>query len=226
MVQVNEILQIKSVDDPNALPCHSRVEDIAKDQVIIAWPLEHGMQVPIRRGQRLSLSFVRQNSAYVFLGTVQEQAQKPLPHLKIRLLGPPQKMQRREYFRLRVAVDVEIAGVIRHPLEGEKVLYFDSHTYDLSGGGMAIRSDQSIPVGSMLEVKLGLIDGEPPLKVIARVVCSLPVQGVDGRYLSHIGISFPGIKDTERRRIVRYLNRLQRDQAGDSPGKAPGKSKR
>ncbi len=213
IVQVNEILQIKSVDDPNALPCHSRVEDVAKDQVTIAWPLERGTLVPIRRGQRLSLSFVRQNSAYMFLGMVQEQVQKPLPHLKIHLLGPPQKVQRREFFRLKVAVDVEIAGVIRHPVEGEKVLYFDSHTYDLSGGGMAIRSDQSIPVGSMLEVKLALLDGEPPMKIIARVVSSLPVQGADGRYLSHLGISFPGIKEIERRRIVRYLNRLQRDQA-------------
>lgn len=223
-VQVNEILQIKAMDDPNALPCHTRVEDIAGGCIVIAWPLDRGSQIPVQLEQQLMLSFVREEAAYVFAAVVQEKGQAPVPYLKIRPLGHPRKIQRREFFRVKVAIDVEIAGVISHPAQGEMVLYFKSHTYDLSGGGMAIRLEKNIPVGSMLEVKLFLFDGLAPLKIIARVVNSVPVQSVGGRTLSRIGMSFPGITETERRRIMRYLFQMQRNQASGPAGRTPGDS--
>jgi c-di-GMP-binding flagellar brake protein YcgR len=211
-VQVNDILQIRTTDDQESLPLNSRVEDVLPDVLVIAWPVERGRPAPVRLGQQVSLSFVRGGLAYVFAGAIKEQGQQPIPYLKIRPLGPPQKVQRRDYFRVKMALDLELAGVVGYPASREAALYLNTHTYDLSGGGMSIRTEKSIPPGSMVEAKLNLPDNLPPMKLTVRIVSSIPILGTDGRPLTHTGMSFRGMKESERRRLIRFLTQAQRTQ--------------
>ncbi len=211
-LRINDNLQIKIKDDPNALPCYSRVEDVSEGCIVVAWPLDCGVQLPFRIDQPLSMSFVREGVAYVFTGVVQKKQQSPIPHLSIRPLGRPERVQRRDYFRVKVAVDVELGGVVDFPSDRGTTLYIKTNTYDLSGGGLSFRSESLLPVGNMLEARLALSDKEPKLILAARVVYVIPIAGPDGRALYHIGVSFSGIKEAERGRILRYLYHVQRTQ--------------
>lgn len=220
-VEVNDLLQLKLPDDPNSLPFQSRVEDVVEGCLVIAWPSDRGAPIPIHPDRPLSLSFVRGNVGYVFAAKVQEKGLEPFPYLKVHPLGPPKRIQRREFFRMKIGIEVELAGVVVQPFNRETVVYLKSQTFDLSGGGMAIRSEASIPVGTVLEAKLVLLDGLPPIKFMARVVQTQPVLIPDREPLSHIGMSFTEIKEADRKRIIRYLFRSQMNQLVGSCNEEP-----
>ena len=207
-IEINNILQVQDLDDPNSLSYHSRVEDIAADHMTIAWPTSNGVLVPVHVDRPLSLSFVREDAAYVFQAVVQEKKQDPVPLLKVRILGPPERVQRRQYFRLKVPAGVLIQGVMNLPDNPETSLNLSTQVYNLSGSGLAIRSEIPIPVGTMLDVKLMLND-LAPLKLLAKVVSSELVATQNGRQLSHIGFNFVDLKEGQRTRIIRYLFRMQ-----------------
>ena len=223
-VEVNDILQIKIVDDPNSLSYRSRVEDIVGDWMIIGWPTSNGVLVPIHLNRPLSLSFVREDAAYLFVGVVQEREREPFPHLKVHLLGPRERLQRRQFFRVRVPIWLEIKGARSFRENPDAVLYLKTHTYDLSGSGVAIRSETSIPVGTILEAKL-LLDQLPPLKATAKVVSSESIVTPDRKTLSHIGMSFVELKESQRTRLVCYVFRVQRQELARFHENTPGVDK-
>ena len=215
-VEINDIIQVQDVDDPNSLSYHSRVEDIASEHMVIAWPTSNGMLVPIHLDRPLSLSFVREDAAYVFSAVVQEKKQDPVPLLKVRVQGPPKRIQRRQYFRLKVPIGVKIQGVMNLPENPQTILDISTQVYDLSGSGLAIRSEIPIPIGTMLDVRLLLLPN--PLKLLARVVSSELLTARDGRKLSHIGFNFVDIKEGQRMRIIRYLFQRQLKQLANARG--------
>jgi c-di-GMP-binding flagellar brake protein YcgR len=169
--QINDIIQIKILDDPDSLTYRSRVEDVVEDQMAISWPTNNGVLVPIHLDGHLSLSFVREDAAYIFWGVVQDRKKEPFPILKMHILGPPERIQRRQYFRMKVPVGLQIKGVMNLPNNPQAELLLETQTYDLSGSGLAVRTWNPIPVDTTVEVKLTL-DEPPSLKLTAKVVSS------------------------------------------------------
>jgi c-di-GMP-binding flagellar brake protein YcgR len=213
-IAVNDLLQIKVTDDPNSLTYRGRVEDIGGGIIITSWPTERGVLIPIHVGRPLSLSFVREDAAYSFDALLQDREQEPIPHLKIRPLGPPRRIQRRQFFRVKVALGVELAATVAPdvPSKWKSIESTDTFTYDISGSGLAIRSETSYPVGALYDVKLALPDGFAPIKILAKVVNTEPIITADNKQIFHIGMFFVAIIESDRTRILRHLFRVQMQQ--------------
>jgi c-di-GMP-binding flagellar brake protein YcgR len=217
-VEVNDILQIRVIDDPKSPTYRSRVENLNAEHLIIDWPTSNGVLVPVHLDRPLSLAFIRQDAAYSFLGIVQERNKEPFPQLKIRILGPPERIQRRQNFRIKVPVAIQIKGIVNLPGHPQVDLCLSTQTYDLGGSGLAIRSELPIPVGTVLDITIA-IDEPPPLEVLARVVNSELVVTQRKKSLSHVGFSFIGLKEAQQMRLVRYLFRVQIKQMVDLQGR-------
>ena len=222
--EINDIIQVKVIDDPNSLSYRSRVEDVVEDQMIISWPTSNGVLVPIHLDHHLSLSFVREDAAYIFLGVVQDRKKEPFPILTVHVLGLPERVQRRQFFRMKVPVGIEIKGVMSLPNNPQADLFLETQTYDLSGSGLAIRSETPIPVDTEVEAKLTLND-LPPLKLRAKVVSSEFFATRHNTQVSHIGFCFIDVKEGQRMRIIRYLFRMQVQQLANLPGEASLKTR-
>jgi c-di-GMP-binding flagellar brake protein YcgR len=207
-IEINDIIQVQDMDDPDSLSYHSRVEDIAADHMMIAWPTSNGVLVPVHQNCTLSLSFVREDAAYVFKAVVRERKNSPVPLLKIQDLSSPERVQRRQFFRMKVPVRIKIQGVMSMPDKPNAVLNLIAQAYNLSGSGFAIRSETAIPVGTIVDVHLTM-DSPTPLKLAAKAVNSELIITRDGRQLSHVGFKFFEIKEGQRMRIMRYLFRSQ-----------------
>jgi len=211
-VDVNDLLQIKFPDDPQALSCQSRVDDIVREKILIAWPTEHGVFVPIRQNQILTISFVRDDAVYTFTAIVEEADRIPFPRLAVRAAGPCERIQRRQFFRAKLVAPVEFIGQVASSNPGEsapKAISFKAHTYDLSGSGLSIRQKASIPTGTVLEAKLTLPGEQSSIKVLCKVVHCSNLNASTEESLYHLGMHFLSIKEHDRTLIVRHVFRSQ-----------------
>jgi c-di-GMP-binding flagellar brake protein YcgR len=208
---VNELLQVKVSGETNSATYYSRVNNLSDGKIIIAWPTNRGIRAPLRVDQLLDLSFVREGIPYAFSGLADETIMEPLPQVSIIPTSAISQRQRRQNFRVKCLVPVEVLGALQNPGnsggEAVKIVNVKTVTYDLSAGGLAIRHSALIPEGSLVEVKLELPDRGPAIKIPARVAYSESLAGRKSQY--QVGLHYLAISERECARIVRYLYGLQ-----------------
>ena len=86
-VEINDLIWVGLPDEQNSLMYRSRVEDMKDDRVIVAWPTDAGVRIPIREQQRLAVAFARQDAVYSFSAVVEDRSQVPIPQLALRPTG-------------------------------------------------------------------------------------------------------------------------------------------
>lgn len=214
-LNVNDLVQIKLAEDEAGSAYPSRVDDIAGDTLILAWPTQAGAPIPLRAGQRLVLYFLRKDAVYACTATVNETRQEPVPRIAVGQSGEVQRIQRRAYFRVRAPLPVQLTGVV-HTAKSEspegKTVHIVTSTVDISGAGLSIHYSSPLPVNTVFEMKLGVEDGDEPLKLLGRVVHYQPVAGLeDGRQVYRVAFFFLAITEGQRRRIVRRCFRFQQE---------------
>jgi len=220
VIEVNDILQVQFPNDPNSFSLRSRVDDIVGDRVYIAWPTDKGIRVPIHKQQTLTISFARDDAVYAFTGIVEHTWRRPLAQLSLLVIGPPQRIQRRQFFRVKCLLPVEFLGEqpsLDEDDSAPKIIALKTHTYEISGSGLAIRHSSSIPSGTMLDCKLSLAPENAKMKILCRVVHSSRINAhtQTGRY--HVGMFFISIRDADRTRIVRHVFRVERSRNHPAP---------
>lgn len=73
---------------------------------------------------------------------------------------------------------------------------------NLSESGLLLRTPRPLPVGSRVELDLGLPDGDRPLRLAAEVVRhAIPEQ----ERLRGMGLRFVGLRDAQRQRLRRFV---------------------
>jgi c-di-GMP-binding flagellar brake protein YcgR len=209
-IEVNETIQAKMPGDVSSY--FSRVNDLQESQIIIAWPTNRGIRMALHPNQNIELSFVREGNAYIFTALILEATPDPLPQVTVRQNSPIRKVQRRQHFRVKCMMPVQIAGNIQTKSDKSadlqsSPLFIKTVTYDLSAGGLSIRHHTQIPEETVIEAKLGLPDGSPEIKVPGRIAYSGSLPG--DSMLFHTGIDFLAISDWEQARIIRCLYRIQ-----------------
>jgi PilZ domain len=103
--------------------------------------------------------------------------------------------------RNHVRVDVSRPVVLWASAVGGRI---ETFTVDLSGGGFQLAGPDTLPVGEELRFRLSLGPDEEPVSGAGKVVRITP----QGRR----GVHFESISDLDRRRIVRFLFEVQRDE--------------
>jgi c-di-GMP-binding flagellar brake protein YcgR len=208
-LEVNELLQAKIPEDKASY--FSRVNDILENKIIIAWPTSRGIRMALRPTQIIELAFVRAGKAYAFNGYILEASPDPLPQITVRPNSEIRKIQRRQNFRVKCLMPIQITGTLSNATvqSGDKspAIFVKTVTYDLSAGGISIRHSTRIPEDTLIEVKLGLPDGGPDIKAPARVAYSTGLTANASMY--HTGVDFLAISEWEQARIIRCLYRLQ-----------------
>ncbi len=214
-VEINDLVQVRIPGEEPTYP--SRVYDVVEQALVISWPTEKGVPLLLRPAQSMTLFFIREDAIYSFEAVVKETHHHPVPRVALHSFGPVQRVQRREYFRVRVMLPVHLtgsAGTEESKARRKKVLHLVTHTVDISGAGMAIHHGWPIPANTMFDTSLVIEDGQQPLKLLSRVVHSEPLSEVSGKPLYHVALVFVSIKESQRRTIVRRLFKIQLKSAG------------
>jgi len=208
-IMINELLRVQIPDDPNSGNCYSRVKDVAGKILLMTWPTENGVLLPVHTGQTLAFSMTRKGNAYFFRGLADKIEREPTPLVTIIMSGEICRIQRREDFRVKCLIPVEVAATLSGTSGGlrSSTLRLKTNTYDLSASGLSIRVATVIPEKTLPVVKLSLPDQEPPINAPCRVKhCFVPP---DNPNRFHIGMQFIGLDAYTRSRILRYIHHAQ-----------------
>ncbi len=208
-ITVNDLLLIRSMDDVNRENYYSRINDISEGKLIIAWPTYSGLRLLVHRDQILDFSFMRDGVPYAFSGLVDETESEPLPQITVIICSAIMRVQRRENFRIKCLVPVQVSGTVKERTQDSpsSLVDFRTTTYDISASGISFRYYRSFSEGTLLEVKLALPDNMPVIKAPCRVVHSDSLQEHPMQYRT--GLHYLVISEWERARIVRYIYRTQ-----------------
>ncbi len=208
-VSINEILQVRIMDDPDSPTCYSRINDIVEGRLVIAWPTHRGTRMILHRDQMLTFFIMRGDEPHEFGGLVDElDPSTKLPQIKVILGNSIIRVQRRQNYRIKTMIPVEIAAQMRDPKDGSLLSFaFQTTTWDLSAGGISIRYARRIPEETPVEVKIALPDEGPIIKLPCRIIYSEALP--ENVSLYRTGMCYLAITERERARIVRFVYRTQ-----------------
>ncbi len=210
--EVNDLLQIQIPDDPNSLSYRSRVNDIVQGRLLVPWPTDKGIPIPIHQNQTLTVSFVRDDAVYTFSGIVEDRKKEPTAILLLRPAGPPERIQRRHFFRVKSTLPLELMGQEQNSDKDDaapRMLSIKALTFDISGSGLSIRHKESVPAGTLLDCKLALPEDKAVIKILCKVAHSERISASNEEPMYHIGMFFLSIKDSDRTRVVRHVFKVE-----------------
>jgi c-di-GMP-binding flagellar brake protein YcgR len=213
-LSANDFLEIRAPGDSDQLVCRSWVEQVEGDKLVVTWPRDpHDIRIPVRHGQSIELSFVRSDAAYNFHAVIEGRTADRFPRLILKTSGPPRRTQRREFFRVKTSLSLEITSATKGAsgwvsLGPASLIQLKGRTYDLSGSGISFRHTDRIPAGSYVEAKLNL--GELPLvRAICKVLDSKMIYSERNKSVYAVRMYIIQISESDRSRIVRFCFRVQ-----------------
>jgi len=191
----------------------SRVDDISGGAITIAWPTSRGIRAPVHTDDGLSVVFLDGDSVYSVDCTILERVQEPNPYLVVRPEGLPQTIQRRDYVRVPATAHLT-ARILRAGLHGHdpaEDIPIITHTVNISGSGFAIHHNRPLEVGRLYDVKLMIPGDRERLVLTSKIMrCDcLPDSGDNNTYI--VGFAFVRLKESLRRRLVRYVFQFQQN---------------
>ncbi len=215
-VKINDLVQVRILGEERGSAYPSRVDDIINERLILGWPTDLGVTIPIRIGEPVALYFIREDAIYSFEAIVEESQREPVPRIALRQAGQVQRIQRRAYFRVRAMIPVQLTGIVRTGKSDKEgagsTVHIVTSTVDISGAGMAIHHSTPLPADTIFEARLSIDHDEAPLKLLVRVVHSEPAAGLaEGKQIYHIAFFFVTITESQRRKIVRRCFRIQQE---------------
>jgi c-di-GMP-binding flagellar brake protein YcgR len=210
LVTVNDILQVKIKSDEFSGNYYTRVNNIEDGKIIVSWPTHRGIRLPVHRDQILEFFFLRNGIPCVFNALIEDTDPGPIPQVTIIPTSAIIQRQRRENFRIKSIIPVEIWGTIPGSDSNgftDSVVAIKEVTYDLSASGFSVRYSEAILEGTILEAKIELPDDGPRIKMPCQIAYCEEVFGHLSLY--QIGVRYLDLSERERARIVRYLYRTQ-----------------
>ena len=152
-IEVNQKFELIVEEGPYKGNYLSQVADITDDVIKVTVPLVHGEIIPLRLNLDVLMYFTGVQAAYSYKTKIigrEEEGEVPLLHLAI----PEEKyrIQRREFFRLEVREKV-IYRILDDSLEPVSE-FKETHTIDISGGGVKMFINEPVQKGMFLELFL------------------------------------------------------------------------
>ncbi|RKD27766.1 c-di-GMP-binding flagellar brake protein YcgR, contains PilZNR and PilZ domains [Caminicella sporogenes DSM 14501] len=206
LIKAGDNIEIEIINkDLDSLTIKSTVANIHSDNVIvITTPIYKGRFYPIHVGKKLNVIFCKKNRGkYYFLGEVIKRENKDkIPLLYINKTGSIRKMQRREFFRLDIILNV----IIEINNDENEVKQINAISKDISGGGIRIICKEKLNLNRLLKCIIPL-DNET-IELNGKVVRCQKVPDSISKY--DIGIEFVDIDESIRKKIISFIFKKQR----------------
>ncbi len=187
-----------------------------ENRAVIAAPIYEGNVVPLETGTLIDIYFLNRKGKLIDLNKFRaaingRSISDNLHILMIEKLGKIVRIQRRNFFRLEVLLEVRYRIVpYSDPVDeyNDDIPYIRTFATDLSGGGISLILKEKLERGSIIE---GEIFSGQPEKVRFKGKtrrCERIMKDSSYRYIA--GIEFVDISDANREKVIRYIFDEQR----------------
>lgn len=152
-----ERLRLQVGDDRSAGTYSCRISDIADDHLVISRPYFEGGNSLLADNRIVTVYCARADAAYSFTARVRETEPKSPDTMYLLDMGPVTRSQRRRFVRLDIVVHLKYRPIAR-PVSNPVLLtthdMTDSHSINLSAGGMLIGVSEVVKVDDLLVLAL------------------------------------------------------------------------
>lgn len=218
LVRLSQVIR----NDPDRKVYVSKIYDLLADNKLqIAMPIYEGRIVPLDLDERYTACF------YTERGLLQCNVQVTARYrdhnlffLEVKLLGEPEKVQRRKFYRYNCLLQARIRIVSDHEYETglwedvslpeDALPWQPAMIVDISGGGIRLNQRTYVERNEVVKVQFALsVLGEVlHFGLFARMLSSLPIEGRTDMYEQRM--EFLKITQDERDKIIRFIFESER----------------
>jgi c-di-GMP-binding flagellar brake protein YcgR len=202
-----EKINLTILDEPNGYQYLSKVEHVNDDGTIdVLVPITKNQALYIRNDTLLKVIVVRDTAIFEFKAKIINKIFGLEPLLKLSIVSDVTKIQRRNYYRLKVLKPIKVRKALNLK---EKIFeeYFKASLIDLSGGGIGFTSTKELDENDIVEVNMEL--NSNIVNLFGRIVRKeFNNRSYKDMYL--YGIHFEKITEIERNSIMRFIFEEQR----------------
>lgn len=204
---VGSKIQIDYLDAAGQLQSYtSQVVEILDDEFIdVLIPIHKKRDVYLKQDAMLKVIVTKGEAVYEFKAVLHEKLFGRIPLLRLKVLAEINKIQRRDYYRLKVLKDIE-ARLVEDFKEKKFGETFKGNLHDISAGGLNFSTRKELQENDMLELTLNLNDKK--LVVYGIVLRRTLTNNYKASYA--YGVKFEKITEAERNEIVKYIFEEQR----------------
>ena len=207
-------IQITMMDSGEefATPYECRVTKVSGTEIVIRWPVDHGLRATICQNNLFCIFHSTGFEAYTIDARVVKLILYPESLVVLRCEGPLRKTQRRDHVRVPAMIDVRLTPrLVVATSQGDErpETVIMARTVDISGGGFNIHHDAPLQMGSTYDVKMKLPGLGQLLSLTARIVRMRAAVNRLNKTYYDIGFLFVTVDETVRRQIVKYVFRFQ-----------------
>lgn len=110
--------------------------------------------------------------------------------------------EKREFHRIKIACKISLVLSQKH-------LAFNTHTEDISAGGMMIILEEEVAPSTVVDLELFLWYEEKPIKCKGKIVWVNEITPKETKpRLFNAGIKFIEISDSDRAEITKFVNSI------------------
>ena len=204
---VGEKIQLDYIDVSGQLHEYRSqvIEIFDNDFIDVLIPIHKKHDVYLRQDIILKLVISKGDAVYEFKAVLYEKIFGRIPLLKLRLFSDVKKIQRRDFYRLKLMRDIEARLVedLKERKYGER---FKCNMHDISAGGLLFSSNKELQENDKLEFTLDLNDKK--LIVFGIIVRRTPTFNFRTAYM--YGVKYDRMSEFERNAITKFIFEEQR----------------
>ncbi|WP_130807014.1 flagellar brake protein [Senegalia massiliensis] len=177
----------------------SQVINVINENIyIILGPIKFGSIIKIPNGKEIKIMYSLKNKGRIwFNGIVEKSSTNNIYKLLIRKTSDVNKVQQRQYFRLKKIIEVDITNEVNKPIKG--------FAEDISGEGMKIVTKEDLKLNDKLNIGININDKS--LSITSNIVRKV-FDNRTGNY--YYGISFEEIHKGCKEDIIKFIFEEQR----------------
>lgn len=203
-IKINQLIEIEIELEPEKILClPSRIEGIEENLIYISVPMYRGEVIPLRTGQVIKIFINQRDVSFAFDTAIMGRIWQNIPLLAIKRPDKFVKIQRRNFMRLSVKLEVYFRVM------GDESDFKKGETLDISGGGILFLTEEAIEEGQILEVELYL-PRRKPFFCRAKVVRLLERAKKKGDK-NKVALEYYEINEAKRDKVINYIFEKQRE---------------
>lgn len=181
------------------------VEIHANGFVDILIPIHKTQDMPLRTDGIIKLVIPKGEAVYELKAAIADRINSRVPLLRLKIIAEVDKIQRRDFYRLKMMKDVEVRPIenLEEKPQGGKT---KCNLHDISAGGLLFSTNKEFREGDMLELTLDLSG----MNIIVYGIVVRRTLTVSHKAPYSYGVRFDRISELDKNKITKYIFEEQR----------------
>ncbi|MFV0504046.1 MAG: flagellar brake protein [Lachnospirales bacterium] len=200
-------IALKLDDDNSSKVYVTKVENVeSEEEVYVNVPFSMGQLVKLPISENYTMLFIdASKSMHRFDAAIREYADiDGFKYMKVALLSEGKRVQRREYYRYAVEMDLKFYAYVGDKIQRDAM--YEGQMIDLGGGGVKFVSDNELMERDLIQIVI-ILNGE---FIISDAIILSVEKSKNVNFKYEYRVKFDGIVDVEREKIVKFVFTEQR----------------